>query len=84
MPIQARDREFRFPRISYLDFKFLEMDRVLTSFFARVWHNGYPSRIRRNFELTIDAIVAEFLEHPEWFGGFQKYPDVTRRWVKPT
>jgi hypothetical protein len=82
MPIQARDREFRFPRISYLDFKFLEMDRVLTSFFARVWHNGYPSRIRRNFELTIDAIVAEFLEHPEWFGGFQKYPDVTRRWVE--
>lgn len=82
MPIQARDREFRFPRISYLDFKFLEMDRVLTSFFARVWHNGYPSRIRRNFELTIDAIVAEFLEHPEWFGGFQKYSDVTRRWVE--
>ena len=74
MPIQSRDREFRFPRISYLDFKFLEMDRVLTSFFARVWHNGYPSRIRRNFDLTIDAIVAEFLEHPEWFERFSEIP----------
>ena len=52
MALQTRDREFRHSRISYLDFKLLEMDRVLTSFLARVWHNGYPSRILRNIELT--------------------------------
>ena len=65
MALQTRDREFRHPRISYLDFKLLEMDRVLTSFLARVWHNGYPSRILRNIELTVEDFVNEFIKHPE-------------------
>lgn len=82
MPLQKRDREFRLPKISYLDFKQVEMDRVLTSFFARVWHAGYPSRIRRNREVTPEDVVAEFLEHPEWFEGFGKYPEITTRWVE--
>ena len=34
MSLSKRDREFRLPKISYLDFKHLEMDRVLTAFFA--------------------------------------------------
>ena len=33
MSLSKRDREFRLPKISYLDFKHLEMDRVLTAFF---------------------------------------------------
>jgi hypothetical protein len=82
MALQARDREFRHPRISYLDFKQLEMDRVLTSFLARVWHNGYSSRILRNIELTVEDFVNEFLEHPEWFAGFQNHRDITERWVE--
>ena len=57
MPISKRDREFRLPQISCLDFKQLEMDRVLTSFFARLAHNGFPSRLTRNRELTTDALV---------------------------
>ena len=82
MALQTRDREFRHPRISYLDFKLLEMDRVLTSFLARVWHNGYPSRILRNIELTVEDFVNEFVEHPEWFAGFQNHRDITERWVE--
>ena len=62
------------PKISYLDFKHLEMDRVLTAFFARLAHNGYPSRLRRKVELTVEAFVDEFLEHPEWFTGFAGAP----------
>ena len=81
MALQTRDREFRHPRISYLDFKLLEMDRVLTSFLARVWHNGYPSRMR-NIELTVEDFVNEFLEHPEWFAGFQSHRGITERWVE--
>ena len=65
MGLAKRDREFRLPKISYLDFKLLEMDRVLTSFLARVWHSGYPSRILRNIELTVEDFVNEFIEHPE-------------------
>ena len=82
MSLSKRDREFRLPKISYLDFKQIEMDRVLTAFFARLAHNGYPSRLRRKVELSVESFVEEFMEHPEWFTGFQAHPDVLARWVE--
>ena len=82
MPLSRRDREFRLPKISYLDFKHLEMDRVLTAFFARLAHNGFPSRLRRKVELSVESFVEEFMEHPEWFTGFQAHPDIVARWVE--
>jgi hypothetical protein len=82
MSLSKRDREFRLPKISYLDFKHLEMDRVLTAFFARLAHNGYPSRLRRKVELSAESFVEEFLEHPEWFTGFKDHRDVLERWVE--
>ena len=80
--LSKRDREFRLPKISYLDFKHLEMDRVLTAFFARLAHNGFPSRLRRKVELSVETFVEEFMEHPEWFTGFQGNRDVLERWVE--
>jgi len=82
MAISKRDREFRLSKISYVDFKHIEMDRVLTRLFERLKHNGYPSRVRRNFELTVKEFTAEFLEHPEWFAGFDKHPDILGRWIE--
>lgn len=82
MALSKRDREFRLPKISYLDFKQLEMDRVLTAFFARLAHNGFPSRLRRKAELTTEAFVEEFLEHPEWFTGFASHEDIIARWIE--
>src|SRR4029077_6224979 len=82
MSLSKRDREFRLPKISYLDFKHLEMDRVLTALFARLAHNGFPSRLRRKVELSVDSFVEEFMEHPEWFTGFQAHRDVLTRWVE--
>jgi hypothetical protein len=82
MPLSKRDREFRLPQISYLDFKQLEMDRVLTAFFARLAHNGYASRLRRKWDLSAEKFVDEFMEHPEWFTGFQTHRDVLERWVE--
>ena len=82
MALSKRDREFRLPKISYLDFKQLEMDRVLTAFFARLAHNGYPSRLKKRVENTVEDFVEEFLEHPEWFGGFQNHRDVVTMWVE--
>lgn len=82
MPLSKRDREFRLPKISYLDFKHLEMDRVLTAFFARLAHNGFPSRLRRKVELSVESFVEEFLEHPEWFTGFRDNREVLERWVE--
>ena len=82
MSLSKRDREFRLPKISYFDFKHLEMDRVLTAFFARLAHSGFPSRLRRKVELSVESFVEEFMEHPEWFTGFQAHPDVLARWVE--
>ncbi|XXT21722.1 hypothetical protein WME94_09195 [Sorangium sp. So ce429] len=82
MSLSKRDREFRLPKVSYLDFKHLEMDRVLTAFFARLAHNGFPSRLRRKVELSVESFVEEFMEHPEWFTGFQANREVLERWVE--
>jgi hypothetical protein len=82
MSLSKRDREFRLPKVSYLDFKHLEMDRVLTAFFARLAHNGFPSRLRRKVELSVESFVEEFLEHPEWFTGFKDHREVLERWVE--
>jgi hypothetical protein len=82
MSLSKRDREFRLPKISYLDFKHLEMDRVLTALFARLAHNGFPSRLRRKVELSVESFVDEFLEHPEWFTGFKDNREVLERWVE--
>src|SRR5690349_18944256 len=84
MALSKRDWEFRLPKISYIDFKQIEMDRVLTAFFARLMHKGYPSRLnrRRRSDITIEAFTQEFLDHPEWFTGFNAHHDVLTRWVE--
>jgi hypothetical protein len=82
MPLSKRDTELRLPKVSYLEFKYLEMDRVLTALFARLAHDGFPSRLRRRKDLTVHAFVDEFLEHPEWFSGFKAHRDVLERWVE--
>ena len=78
----SKDRAFSTKKVTYLDFKQLEMDRVLTALFARLAHRGYPSRLRRRFELSVETFVSEFLEHPEGFTGFAHHRDILERWVE--
>ena len=40
MALKSRDKLFRLPKIRLLDFKVLEMVRVLTMLFARIHHKG--------------------------------------------
>lgn len=82
MGLSSKDRAFNTKKVSYLDFKQLEMDRVLTALFARLAHNGFPSRLKRRFELSVEAFVDEFLEHPEWFTGFTQHREILERWVE--
>ena len=83
MSIKGRDKEFRTPKTTYLDFKHIEMDRVLTMLFPRLKYDGYASRRPpRGGELTIEEFLDDFLEHPEWFEGFDKHPQVVRRWIE--
>jgi hypothetical protein len=83
MSVKGKDREFRTPKTTYLDFKFIEMDRVLTMLFPRLRFDGYSNRFKRGNKLiTIEEFVEEFLEQKESFKGFSDFPEVTRRWVE--
>lgn len=82
MALQKKDREFRLPKISYLDFKYIEMDRVLTGLFERLEHNGYPSVFRDKRELTVDKFVDDILEASDRFQGFTQHRDIVTRWVE--
>ncbi len=82
MGLRKKDKQFRLKKISYLDFKQIEMDRVLTSFFARLQHDGYPSRLTRQKQLKLEAFREEFTGNPQWFRGFGRYPQVTEAWIE--
>lgn len=86
--ISPKDGDFRHPGLSYLDFKQVDMDRVLTAFLARLNHDGKPSRLRRGSNLDVDFFVDLIRSgagspggRPR-FRGFDTEPDVTRRWVE--
>ncbi|MDR2838286.1 MAG: hypothetical protein LBV49_06905 [Azonexus sp.] len=82
MALQKKDREFRLPKISYLDFKTIEMDRVLTGLFERLEHNGYPSVFRDKRELTVEKFVDDILDASDRFLGFAQHREVVTRWVE--
>ena len=83
MSIKGRDKEFRTPKTTYVDFKHIEMDRVLTMLFPRLKYDGYASRRPpRGGDLTVDEFMKDFLEHPEWFSGFDQFPQVLHRWIE--
>jgi hypothetical protein len=80
MGLHKDDREFRHPGVSYLDYKQVEMDRVLTGFLPRLWWQGWPSVVIGAKDLTVDDFVDTFLEHPDLFVGFDR--DTTHRWLE--
>ena len=82
MTLSNRDRKFNNKKVSYLDFKQIEMDRVLTALFARLAHSGFASRLKRRHELSVEAFVDEFLDHPDWFTGFSKHRQIVERWFQ--
>ena len=83
MSIKGRDKEFRTPKVTYIDFKHIEMDRVLTMLFPRLKYDGYGSRRPpRGRDLSIEEFLDDFMDHPEWFAGFDKHPDIVRSWIE--
>ncbi|MGW7073876.1 methylation-associated defense system protein MAD7 [Streptomyces sp. NPDC054866] len=70
---------FHHPGVSRVDYKPLDMDRVLTALLARLWHHGMPSKIKRDKTLEVEAFVKLFQDHPEVFDGFER--ETTSRWI---
>jgi len=82
MALSKRDREFRLPKISYLDFKMIDADRLMTSLFMRLAHNGFSSRLRKRVDKTLDDFVAEFCEQPDKFVNFAEHREIISKWVE--
>lgn len=80
MTLQAKDKEFRHPGVSYMDYKQIEMDRVLTAFLSRLWWDGHPSVLARSADLSIDDFVQTVREYPDRFVDFDA--DTTYRWFE--
>lgn len=74
-------QQFPLPKITRVDYKSLEMDRVITMLLPRLHFDGVDARRSRG-EFKVDDFVAEFTERTEWFQGFAEYPDVVEKWVK--
>jgi len=82
MPLSKRDKDFRLQKVNYLDFQFIEMDRVLTNFFGRVQFNGLTPRVQRKRSLEVAAFVDQIIQDREGFEGFERFPTATHRWVE--
>jgi hypothetical protein len=80
MALNRIDKQFRHEGVSYLDYKQVDMDRVLTAFLPRLWWDGQPSRIARSGDLGVEDFVELIEGHSEAFVGFDDA--VTRRWVE--
>ena len=75
MAIKGRDREFRVKKLSYVDFKPLNMDRVLTMLFPRLRFDGYGTRRPpRKHDLTVGDFAREYTRGPAHVRGLRRAP----------
>jgi hypothetical protein len=96
MAIKRRDQEFRLPKITYLDYKYIEMDRVLTMLFPRLKYDGHTSRRPpRRSDLQLNDFVLDFQHHdrliveaarriirtPEWQATFRNNLIIDHTWM---
>ncbi len=84
MALRRRDTEFKHLGVSYLDFKRVQMDRVLTGFLMRLNHKGLTSRLVRRKDLFVKEFADEFTDpvNADRFQGFAEHPEMARRWVE--
>jgi hypothetical protein len=82
---RGRDREFRFPQVSYVDYKQIEIDRTLLNLFPRLKFGGYLGRVKKlSFQLNIESFLSELIDdkNKDTFIGFSEYPEVVRKWLE--
>ena len=81
MGLRRNDKEFRHSAVSYIDYKQLDMDRVLTGLLGRLWFNGAPSVLKgAPGDQPVERFVSEMMKRPDYFEGFDA--DITRRWLE--
>ena len=83
MKLNKKDKAFRTNKISYVDYKLVEMDRVLTNLFARLKYNGAPSKLNAK-PMSLSLYKDEFLDpkNQHWFKDFHESPAVIEKWIE--
>jgi hypothetical protein len=94
--MKRRDQEFRLPKISYVDYKQIEMDRVLMMLFPRLKFEGNNTRrAARKQDLQLDDFIAAFQKHdrliveaaktiinnPQWHHSFREHNQLDAYWL---
>lgn len=85
MAERGRAREFRFPQISFVDYKQIEIDRTLLNLFPRLKFKGYLGRFKKlPFQLTIEKFTDEFTDekYADRFVGFAKHREIVYKWLE--
>ncbi len=96
MANRRRDQEFRLPKITYIDHKVINMDRVLTRLFPRLKYDGWDSRrAARRGDLELKDFIVTFqkrdrviveaartvLDNPTWANQFQAREVIEAAWL---
>jgi hypothetical protein len=85
MGLDKKDKAFRLAKISYVDFKHIEIERTLLNLFPRLKHDGYPGRIRNGSRLlTIKDFLEAFIheKNKHQFIGFAEHEDIVGKWLE--
>ncbi len=83
-------KQFRTRKITYIDLKHIDMDRMLTKLFPLLKYSGQSNKTSGHItKLMIEECRDFFMRHPEWFVGFKhlgeegnKIKDVVKRWIE--
>ena len=80
-PLGIRQRAFKADEITYLDRKFILLDRMLLKLFEMLRYDGRPVTRGRRRTITVPALVDLMQKAPERFSGFDRQPEIARAWI---
>ena len=80
--LSREQRAFKADEISYLDRKFIHLDRMLLNLFELLRFDGRPPVRARRKPVEISSLVGLMNEHPDRFVGFAPRPEVAEAWLE--
>src|SRR5258708_6509171 len=83
MAIKSKDKEFRLPTITYVDYKVVDLDRTLLNLFPRLKFDGSLGRVKSSgFEIQtfVDYFTDE--KNRDIFKGFAEHKDTVYKWLE--
>ena len=85
MSLKEQDKKFNLNKITYLEYKYSEIERTFLNLFPRLKFDGYLGKVRKGTqELTLDTFAAELthLDNQTEFINFPDYPEIIYKWLE--